>query len=216
MFARRRYTDFLVNEIFPTGEVVHLDSLKGPSRKKHIDHDASPKPEPSGLDHSDHLAHPEPATSPPAQDDKTLPQPPDPESSAPDDQEDKNPAMQQTTEEVAHPSDPEAEVPPHKRTTETTPSGERKTNVSVEEAGSPSRRKEKTILRQTSSGLVVVGEQDNANVSFETHPEQLGPSQQAENQAPQEKPREPVSSSTADWQSYAKPSNGFQVSHPQF
>ena len=33
-----RYTDFLVNEILPSGVVVHLDNLKGPSRLNQKDH----------------------------------------------------------------------------------------------------------------------------------------------------------------------------------
>ena len=37
-----RYTDFLVNEILPSGQVVHLDNLKVPRGKQQEHHDLTP------------------------------------------------------------------------------------------------------------------------------------------------------------------------------
>ena len=33
---KKRYTDFLVNEILPNGQVIHLDNLKGPSEQEQL------------------------------------------------------------------------------------------------------------------------------------------------------------------------------------
>ncbi len=213
MFAQCRYTDFLVNEILPSGEVVHLDSLRGPKRKTLADDVSATKPEPSG---TESVARPEPVDPPLRSDEKTLQQPTNPEHQTPDGPLDDTPAVQQTTEEVAHPRDPQAKVPPHQRIPKVAHCGEQKTDVSVEqqlgEAGTPSRRKEKTILRQTSSGLVEV-EQNITNVPQKANPEDTNASQRKENEAPPTSSHESVPSSTADWQSYAKPSSGFQVGH---
>lgn len=219
MFAKRRYTDFLVNEILPTGEVVHLDSLKGPKSKTHVDDVSATKSEHPDIDSVDRRARHRPVDPPLRSDEKTLLQPTNPEPQNPDGQLDDTPAVHQTTEEVAYPRDTETKVLPHQRIPETVPSGEQNTDVSTEqqlgEAETPSRRKEKTILRQTSSGLMVV-EQNITNVPQETNPEYVDANRQKENKAPQTNTPESVPSSAADWQSYAKPSSGFQVGHARF
>lgn len=213
MFAQCRYTDFLVNEILPSGEVVHLDNLKGPKRKTLADDVSATKHEPSG---TKSVARPDPVDPPLRSDEKALQQPTNLEPQTSDGSLDDIPVVQQTTEELAHHRDPSAKIPPHQRIPEVAPSGEQKTHVSAEpqlgEAGTPSRRKEKTILRQTSSGLVEV-EQNLTNVPQKANSEDTDASQRKENEAPQTRSHESVSTSTADWQSYANPSSGFQVGH---
>ncbi|KAI9842573.1 MAG: hypothetical protein M1838_003073 [Thelocarpon superellum] len=46
---RHVYTDFLVNEILPSGEVVHLDNLKPPSKKPAVPKPSSQVPPASGV-----------------------------------------------------------------------------------------------------------------------------------------------------------------------
>ncbi|KAI9721840.1 MAG: hypothetical protein M1812_002176 [Candelaria pacifica] len=41
---KKRYTDFLVNEIFPSGQVVHLDNLKLPPRRKAAEQSTQTEP----------------------------------------------------------------------------------------------------------------------------------------------------------------------------
>ena len=51
-----RYTDFLVNEILPSGQVIHLDNLKAPKRETNQDPRNGSKPsttDPNANDHED-------------------------------------------------------------------------------------------------------------------------------------------------------------------
>ncbi|KAL9008063.1 MAG: hypothetical protein Q9173_006774 [Seirophora scorigena] len=54
---KKRYTDFLVNEILPNGQVIHLDTLKKPSDQKQPSQATSRPP----LQQSLHVAQPPPA-----------------------------------------------------------------------------------------------------------------------------------------------------------
>ncbi len=195
-----RYTDFLVNEILPSGEVVHLDNLRGPSRKAHVDRGSATKSEAPDLGSIEPRAPHEPIERP-RQDEKILPQPPIPDPQISDI------TPQQTTKDAIPSTNDKAKIPPHQQEVQAVPSAEQKTYAPEEkqttEGGAPTRRKETTILRQTDAGLVALGGQVRDT-------EKLGPLQQDE-EVSQPKAHEPAPSSTADWQSYATPSSGFHV-----
>ena len=94
-------------------------------------------------------------------------------------------------------------------------SGQEKTDELAERQSASAeasiRRKEKTVLRQTSEGLVVVGDEKRTILPQDTDRERNESSQQEDYELQQNIANKPTSSSTADWQLYAKLSNGFQV-----
>ena len=147
----------------------------------------------------EHQAHLEPVDPPLKQRDKVLPQLQNPESQT------SNSVLHQTAEDVMPPTNDNAKTPPHQRL------AEQKMDAAAEkqntEGEAPIRQKERTILRQTDSGLVVVGEQGDVDIQQGVK----SGSRQQDDEGPQSKAHEPAPSSTADWQSYATPSSGFQV-----
>ena len=165
----------------------------------------------------DHGAHPKPVNPPSGQEEKTLPHPPAPESQIPDNGAVDTPAPHQITREGIGSPNSEAKILPHIQIAETVACGELKTDLLAEqqrvETETPLRWKEKTFLRQTSSGLVVIGEQDDASILEKPNTEQSGLRPQGEDEILQPEAHKPARSSTADWQSYAKPSSGFLVGH---
>ena len=160
---------------------------------------------------AEHQARPEPVASTSAQQDNSLPQPKMLESP----EVDEATTLQQTTEGEAHPHDNEMNIPPHQRAPEKVTSAAPKADELLgqrpADAEASRRRKEKTILRQTSSGLVVVDGEDNVNVQQDTNGGQNSSSQREDREVLQKVAHEPAPSSTADWQTYAEPSSGFRV-----
>ena len=179
-----RYTDFLVNEILPSGEVVHLDNVKAPRKPPQstgLSKDAGgafsedttgqgSEAPPVTLEQ----AQPEPVpASPHKQQTQTIPQPvlsnPEPTPSKPEKDRSVTAVSQVVPQSMQgfdkyeqasnpHPDDQE-KLPPHKRIPPPVPSIPKSMQDLDGEQPKPkqekvTRRKEKVHIRQTSQGWV--------------------------------------------------------------
>ena len=163
----------------------------------------------------DHRAPPEPVICHLTQDELVLPRPPNPEHQASNEPLKNEQIPQHISQQSVLPKNHDTKVPPHLQIAkDVSANAQNASDLAAETIvtlDTPVRRKEKTILRQTSSGLVVVNEQKDASAHRETGLEQSGHANDGDKDSPQPKAAEPASSSTVDWQSYAEPSSGFQV-----
>ena len=224
-----RYTDFLVNEILPSGLVVHLDNLKDSQRGKQVDPSNDAKVISAifvGKKSTHNPASLEPILPENGNGDETKargsPQLNTEQNLSSDDLVDGGVLLPKTqeSEHIGH---------------EKGLSNPRQ--LALEPASGP-RRKHKVILRQTGSGILVVEDNDKTKRALPSSREGLDHEtscyQQNEgtmqapaceqgnvvdftkdikNGATQEPPKScPQPSSTADWQAYANASKGFKVS----
>lgn len=222
-----RYTDFLVNEILPSGVVVHLDNLKPPQLGKVAEKSSNAKI--PSFDSVGTASVPCPSIS-------------EPTSSARNNDDGFHPdaSSQHFTTELK-PSHNTAEIGTfnsnsHERDnddeSQLTKQGQRK--LDLQPASGP-RQKEKILMRQTSSELVLVRDNEEAHQQSPSqasgsmgndHMEDQGSSQtsallkkevvgdgeDAEDKDAQEPSRTLAQpSSPADWQVYADGQKGFQV-----
>lgn len=211
-----RYTDFLVNEILPSGVVVHLDNLKGPRKGKQIgQHDEAKPTSPIAIG-KDAEQHPNGSVEHESKDDVT--------SSPP-----KSASVELDTSSHVVKQPPE-HLPPHLRASLQAPM-ERYEPVNT---APQCRTKHKDLLRETITGLVVIDPKDEAEppvessvtVSLSDPEKDAAVSEQLtskadevarlgdeiENGKSKQPHQEPVSTSAADWQAYANVPRGFQVS----
>lgn len=211
-----RYTDFLVNEILPSGVVVHLDNLKDPRKGKQIGQHDEAKPTSSVAIDKDAEQHPDGSNGHESKNNATS----SPPKSASFELDTLSHVMKQ----------PQENLPPHLRAILQAPM-ERHEPVDT----APIRRtKHKDMLRETITGWVVVDPKDEAELPVESSvtvslsdPEKdaavseqltsrtdevVGLRDATENETVDEPHQEPVSTSAADWQAYANVPRGIQVS----
>lgn len=222
-----RYTDFLVNEILPSGVVVHLDNLKLPLRDRPVEKSSSAKDVPLVSVGNASAKHPpvEPTSSHRKNDDgiHTV-------------------ASSQQVMYVQPSRDKEANGTlyndtlerDHANKSQVTRQGQRA--LDLQPASGP-RRKEKILMRQTSSELLLVGDNEEASTEQRStrrplgaagngHKEDSGPPKPSvqlntelvgdikdpdDKDTPEGSRTLTQPSSTADWQAYAEVSGGFQV-----
>ena len=223
-----RYTDFLVNEILPSGLVVHLDNLKGPSRSKQAgrNNDAEKISASVGKKYTHHSPHTEPASSVGDNGDGGLVNKlslPASEATLPLNSQADEGASSHTVHEPET-TGQESQLP--------------KPAEFLLEPSSGPRQKGKVQMRQTSTELILV--EDGDKDSFETseqalepvseqkasgstedvvsqeasaslNAEVLGTSEDSTSKITQETPG-PQPSSVADWQAYADVPKAYQVS----
>lgn len=221
-----RYTDFLVNEILPSGIVVHLDSLARPSGGKQVDQTKTAKPTHSKLvgDALNLSSIPSKPVSATEQNDNIVPE-----------------TVSHLSAEQALSSGDEADGGVMITKTSMTEHGsisENQASISEKkplEMGIPgnTRRTEKVLLRQTSSGLVEVTDQNEAklllakmkashNRSKDEVSEQGPPGAHEPllakdgHQEDKETRQEPMNSSPSQWQAFAQAPKSFQVGHNAF
>lgn len=223
-----RYTDFLVNEILPSGVVVHLDNLKLPQLDKLVEKSSNAKITPFATIGTTSAHHPS--------------------ISEPTSFACKNDDSVQTDASSPHP--PEKRELPHDKVevgisnngsheqdcadeSQLTKQGRR--TLELQPASGP-RQKEKIFLRQTSSELVLVGDNEDAciqqqiprqvsetmgnghsederspHTSAQVETELVGDVKNTEDDTQEQSQALAQPSSAADWQTYADVNEGFQV-----
>jgi hypothetical protein len=226
--VRSRYTDFLVNEILPSGVVVHLDNLKCPPRGKQGVHRFDAKPGSSATGGKDAEQQ-----SNGSKDLRTA------GSDGP------LPSLPASSDENSSPhlvKPPKEQLPPHLRASLQAPSSK----AELVEVVPLCRTRHKIILRETITGLVVVDPQDEVlmpdvslsndeNDTVKPSPKLNGMAELGDtgvSEGPQKTTKdavvefgdgtdsetlkqhrqEPGTSSAADWQAYANVTRGHQVS----
>lgn len=215
-----RYTDFLVNEILPSGLVVHLDNLKGPLRSKQDgrNHDAKSGNSASiGKTPTDHTALTESTLSTSNNGDENLaeklPHPPTEENLPLASQAEKG-----VSSSTIHPPENASQENQLRKPT----------TVQLEPSSGP-RQREKIRMRQTASELIIVEEDDDFEASeqiSEPVSEQKASgsnekgallevlaSENTTNKAAQELSGPAQHSTVAAWQAYANVPKGVQVSY---
>ena len=154
-----RYTDFLVNEILPSGVVVHLDSLKIPQLGKLVEESSNAKTAPlvsAGTALAPHVSVGEQTSSARNNNDGLQPD----DSSQ---QIYKEPQLFHDKAEIGALDDSHARD--HVDKSQPTNQGQRM--LELEPASGP-RRKETHLIRQTSSGLLRVGEDEEVCIPQQT------------------------------------------------
>ncbi|MCJ1468543.1 hypothetical protein MMC07_007172 [Pseudocyphellaria aurata] len=225
---KKRYTDFLVNEILPSGIVVHLDNLKLPQRDRPVEKSSNAKVEPLLSVGNASATHPpivEPTSSDRQNDDGI-----------------RTDASSQQALDVQPSHDKEENGKSNNGTHEQgqddksklTTQGDRA--LGLQPASGP-RIKQKILMRQTSSELLLVGDNEEAGTQQKTARQALGTTGNGhEDNGPPQTPAQlntesvgdikdsdnndtpEVSrtlaqpSSTADWQAFARASGSFQLS----
>ena len=221
-----RYTDFLVNEILPSGVVVHLDNLKLPQLDKLVEKSSNAKITPFATIGTTSACHPsinEPTSFACKNDDRVQPD-----------------ASSQHTPEKHEPPHDKVEVGTSNNDSHEqdcadeshfTKQGRR--TLELQPASGP-RQKKKILLRQTSSELVLVGDNEDACIqpqtarqvsetmgnghskdersphsSAQVETELVGDTKNNDTQEQSQALAQP--SSAADWQAYADVTEGFQV-----
>ena len=225
-----RYTDFLVNEILPSGEVVHLDNLKAPSKRPKKTGSPTDAGKASSADATEHTTEKPPATKEPQQ----------PGSARTTASEGETQNFHQTETSKPHhstaPVNGQQKVSPHKRIPPPAPS----IPLSMQDLDGKqlepkqekvTRRKEKVYIRQTSQGWVEFDKEEEDKVKKRKAQDDAAAGVQPEDvtQAEAIKPEEtgvlaestrptpeqvPKASTQASWQAYAgsASSSNFQVS----
>lgn len=229
IYQSYRYTDFLVNEILPSGVVVHLDNLFIPQLGKLAQKSSDAKIAPAvsvGTAPTHYPPISEPTSTAPKTDNGIQPD-----------------TSSQLTAKGLQPSHDKVEIGAlkndahqqhHSDTSKLTKQGQRK--FELQPASGP-RRKEKILMRQTSSELLLVGDNEDAGIQRQPprqssgtegngHNEDQGSPktsaqlttevvddiEDSEDKDTQETSRAPTQpSSAADWQAYAGASEVFQV-----
>lgn len=224
-----RYTDFLVNEILPSGVVLHLDNLKLPQLEKPVVKSRHSKISPFatlGTTSAHHPSISESTSFAGKNDDRVQPD-----------------AISQPPLEKLELSHDKVEVGTSNNDSyeqdcadesQLTKQGRR--TLELQPASGP-RQKEKILLRQTSSELVLVGENEDACIQMDTprqvsetmgnghgedeksphssaqvETELVGDNKDTEQNDTQEQSEALAQpSSVADWQNYADVREGFQV-----
>lgn len=220
----RRYTDFLVNEILPSGTVVHLDSLKRPSGGVQVNQTNTAEVTPSKL-----VENTLGLSSVPAQATATS---------------EKNEDLEPQTvsnlvpEETLSPADevdggvmiPKTQVTESSGISENQASATEKKSLELENSEFL-RKREKVLLRQTSLGLIEVTDQNEAKLllaemeaSHSRNKDKISKQDlqtvqkgsladnesQEEKETPQQR-QELKDSSLSEWQAFAQAPKSFQV-----
>lgn len=224
-----RYTDFLVNEILPSGIVVHLNNLKLPQPGKLTDKSTNAKIAPFvsvGTASPHHPSTNEPNSSVCKNDDRGQPD-------ASSEQATKELQTSHDKAETVTSNDDTYERDDADKKSKLTKQGQR--TLELQPASGP-RQKEKILMRQTSSELLLVGDNEevftqqttghasatmnNGNKEDEGSPQNsaqlktavVGEIGDTEHKAMPEPSRTLAPpSSAADWQAYADVPEGFQV-----
>ncbi|MCJ1262370.1 hypothetical protein MMC22_002240 [Lobaria immixta] len=226
---KKRYTDFLVNEILPSGVVVHLDNLKFPQLGKQVEKSSNAKIAP--------FVSVETASAPHSSISEATPS-----GCNNDDEFQYNASSQQATKELQL-SDDKADIGTSSNDNYTRdhadvsqPPNQGQKKLELQPASGP-RQKEKHLVRQTSTELLLVrdsdegcvpqqtpgpvsgaistghkGDEGSPQTSVQLKAEVVGEIEDAKDRDTQDPSRALVQpSSTANWQAYANVPQGFQL-----
>ena len=214
---RSRYTDFLVNEVLPSGVVVHLDDLRPPKLQK-ANPAKSAEPKPAGPLPVDTAADNEAPDAKAGPSQESEPQ--------------AEPTTKTSPEQISYP-DENTPKPPHLRVHAPTKDLKDEGEVpQMAEQPSPDRRlKEKVYLRQTGDGLEVISkekveelkQQESArSVAHTTQPkdselpelkEQTSLERDSEKHLQQWQDSAAPSEKLNQWHAYASVPQSIEVSH---